>query len=429
MRRLEQSEVQASTGSDHISLVSFLALQALLYATALSGVLVPCLGNDSDTEVGQVSSAACEEFGPQADPRLRLAVARRTQRPQAARRSWKHVFEDWGRGVAAGVLLSAALVHILPSSAVQLEDNLATAYGMERSTAVSLLGTCFLVGVLGVYCIDLRARRAADAPRLPSPLCVDARAPHPWGECSQRPAPSERVDSGHPLSQLEAHPASTSAALQRSQPATAEHHLRPIWKILLCSLSFHALSEGMALGLSVYRTFVAMYLAIILHKFFAGLALGVSLASAREPMARCLRAGALFAAATPCAATLARLSAHWSQLDSARSGGAVRIVGGLLNGIAAGSFLAISLLEIIPCPRNSSEASQVAPWIGKSHENAMDWYRGTPGYETLTTADSCATLNAGVDTAADPMAAMSSRQTLVPLLFSAATFSLLALWI
>ncbi|KAF6000875.1 hypothetical protein F1559_001927 [Cyanidiococcus yangmingshanensis] len=273
-------------------MIYFICAQILLFALAFLGVLVPSYGGGWRLERGAEALARSRE------PPVEQGCASQAQativdgQRESRENLWVLDVQEWGRGIAAGVLLSAALVHILPSSTLQLKEGLAAVRGSDLETALTVLGTSILVGILGVYSLDLQVRRysrnsednfstkeeSKEADGHAIPLLVG----------SHRAEPSSVSVGAWPLPdqtrslQPSAYQDSNCLVSDGRQYATESL----IWRVLLCSLSFHALSEGFALGLSQSNIFLMLYLAIIFHKFFAGFALGVSIACADVPFRR-----------------------------------------------------------------------------------------------------------------------------------------------
>ncbi|KAI0567418.1 zinc transporter 1 [Gracilaria domingensis] len=137
-----------------------------------------------------------------------------------------------GNSFSAGFLVAAALVHILPEALIKLANN--------HSTEFPWGGFLTLVGVSSVYVLDVLARRI------------------------QRGS-----DNTLPV---------------HSHNAYSRAHSPAVAIVLATSLSFHSFLEGVSLGVSLLdvASFTALSLAILVHKFFAALALGSTLTASAD---------------------------------------------------------------------------------------------------------------------------------------------------
>jgi zinc transporter 1/2/3 len=112
--------------------------------------------------------------------------------------------------------------------------------------------------------------------------------------------------------------------------------------VLFLILSVHSLIAGAAMGLETdFVTSIAIFIAIIAHKGTAAFALGVELATEQVPEKRHVRTIALFSCMTPLGIILGTVFA------SLFAGETAVITEGLFDGLAAGTFIYISTLEII----------------------------------------------------------------------------------
>ena len=112
--------------------------------------------------------------------------------------------------------------------------------------------------------------------------------------------------------------------------------------VLMLVLSVHSIIAGATLGLETAITSsIAIYIAIIAHKGFAAFALGVSLAEAQVPKNRHFGTIATFSLMTPLGILLGTLFATLFASETAR------VAEGLFDGLAAGTFLYVGILEIV----------------------------------------------------------------------------------
>lgn len=203
-----------------------------------------------------------------------------------------------GNAFAAAFLLSAALVHLLPPALAALSARLATDYPLG--------GLLCLLGACAVYVLDVVARRRAHVQPPKLQQLPSSRAPH-----------------------------------------AAPAHSAAVALVLSASLSFHALVEGVSLGVSLLRpaSFAALTLAILAHKLFAAVALGSALTATadgdRVLHRRAVYMCVVFAAVTPLGAIagitlLDVLPAHMSSLLLP-----------VVNLLSCGVFIYVALVELL----------------------------------------------------------------------------------
>ncbi|PXF41237.1 Zinc transporter 6, chloroplastic [Gracilariopsis chorda] len=199
-----------------------------------------------------------------------------------------------GNAFAAGFLLSAALVHLLPSAIVALSKQLSTTYPLG--------GLLCLLGACSVYVLDVVARR---------------------------------IETCHKLIPVHAHNGHTHL----HSPAVA--------LVLAVSLSFHSLVEGVSLGVSLLDTtsFTALSIAILAHKLFAAVALGSALTVTADGdpvlQKRSVYMCVLFAAVTPVGAMggVALLDVLSTSVYS--------VLLPAVNVLSSGVFLYVALVELL----------------------------------------------------------------------------------
>lgn len=112
--------------------------------------------------------------------------------------------------------------------------------------------------------------------------------------------------------------------------------------ILTLVLSVHSLIAGMALGLEGSTPdAIALLIAILAHKAFAGIALGISLSRAGFSYRRHVGIIILFAFSTPTGVIIGSFLASIAQNETALA------MEGIFDAIAAGTFLYVALMDII----------------------------------------------------------------------------------
>jgi solute carrier family 39 (zinc transporter), member 1/2/3 len=112
--------------------------------------------------------------------------------------------------------------------------------------------------------------------------------------------------------------------------------------ILALVLSVHSLIAGIALGTEQTTTGVlVIFLAIIFHKGSAAFALGVSLFRGGVPRASIPRTIAIFSSMTPLGIVVGSL------LAAGLGGAAGRLVEGVFDALAAGTFIYVAILDVI----------------------------------------------------------------------------------
>jgi solute carrier family 39 (zinc transporter), member 1/2/3 len=112
--------------------------------------------------------------------------------------------------------------------------------------------------------------------------------------------------------------------------------------VLTLVLSVHSIIAGTALGLETGTVAAfALLVAILAHKAFAGLALGISLSRAGIAYRRHVSIIVLFALSTPTGVVLGIL------LSNALQGEAAGTVEGVIDALAAGTFLYVAVMDII----------------------------------------------------------------------------------
>lgn len=213
-----------------------------------------------------------------------------------------------GNALAAGVLASAALVHLMPGAHAIMQQ------AVGHSLDFPYDGVATLFGVTVVFLLDTFLRQTArTSPHTPPSLHYK-----PIGVEQE-----EQADSNAP------------------RPTLA--------LVLAVSLSFHSVLEGLTLGASLrhVRQFNVIALAIVTHKVFAAAALGSSLAAAHSPRSHRIVSCTAFALSTPLGA-LAGMA-----LAAAASG----VVAAALSCVSTGVFLYVGLVELLADEVRLADAS------------------------------------------------------------------------
>ena len=119
------------------------------------------------------------------------------------------------------------------------------------------------------------------------------------------------------------------------------------WWSMVIGMSIHALVEGVALGASIQADTshgLAVCLAILLHKPLDSMSVVALLSGAGQPKQKCMMINVMFAMLCPVGAVLTMLFASFSQGGSAADQWWL----GVAIGFSAGTFLCISLSDLLP---------------------------------------------------------------------------------
>eukprot|EP00189_Rhodosorus_marinus_P007434 CAMPEP_0184752804 /NCGR_PEP_ID=MMETSP0315-20130426/43774_1 /TAXON_ID=101924 /ORGANISM="Rhodosorus marinus, Strain UTEX LB 2760" /LENGTH=354 /DNA_ID=CAMNT_0027232157 /DNA_START=766 /DNA_END=1830 /DNA_ORIENTATION=- len=227
----------------------------------------------------------------------------------------KYIFR-YGNAVAGGVLLAAGFVHMFPDASDALDSALDWDYPLG--------GLLALYGCFTIFVLDRLVQ---------------------------------------------------SNAIQRCLPFTKPGHLEDkqnnasealVMYMLFGALSFHSAFEGLAMGANARYAdkFYAILWAIIAHKFFAALALGLSLARNAKHLSLLMRVAVavVFSIMTPIGACLG--VSLGTTYDEGSQG--ANLIRGSLTAFSAGIFIYVALVEIIAeefpqRPNVEREAGQPQP--------------------------------------------------------------------
>jgi zinc transporter 1/2/3 len=197
----------------------------------------------------------------------------------------------WGNAFAAGVFLSAGIVHVLPDA-----DHAWHALGWSYPMAFVLAAFAFAWMLLVEHVM------------LPESAHEEVHAP-----------------SGERFSQLAQH----------------HHGALPAYAVLT-ALSIHSMLEGLALGAQPeLGGALVLSLAILAHKSASGFALGVSLVRSRLGAKQVWRLVALFAWATPLGGLVGALL---GEITEGRPGTTLEAI---FLSIAAGTFVYVATFDIL----------------------------------------------------------------------------------
>ncbi|XP_065179465.1 zinc transporter ZIP1-like [Sycon ciliatum] len=169
------------------------------------------------------------------------------------------------------------------------------------------------------------------------PTCNNGQHPESRNDCEAAIRPST---NGTPYTDLSR---STSTSTPEDNPAgkAATETLGSL--VLLAALSLHTLFEGLALGLqSDTDGVIEIFIAILLHKCVLAFALGIRMVKLKATTRRILLAALLFAGMSPIggAIGIAVEANATNEVDR-------QLVTACLQGIATGTFLFVTFLEII----------------------------------------------------------------------------------
>ncbi|XP_034987622.1 zinc transporter ZIP1-like [Zootoca vivipara] len=239
-------------------------------------------------------------------------------------------FARW-RGVlscaAGGVFLSACLLDIVPDSLADLREDLSQQIPpLDFPVPELVLALGFLLVLVLEHIILACSERQGDEASLPLLPCPSPSHSEEGSLAEQQQ--QQRLEAGTP----HCHMGDTKA------PSS----FRSL--VLTLSLSFHSVFEGLAVGLQDTESKVLqLAVAILLHKTIIAASLALLLLQSRLPL-RWLAASIItFALMSPLGVGLGM-----AVMQNPDAGGSPTMTRSVLEGVAAGTFMYITFLEILP---------------------------------------------------------------------------------
>ncbi|RHY35382.1 hypothetical protein DYB32_000145 [Aphanomyces invadans] len=221
---------------------------------------------------------------------------------------------------AAGIFLSASLVHMLPDAADNVPLlNMGCATSMCFPYAFVIYGAGFLFILLLESLAHTLQKRFNGSPEERLPLIVNK--PHIAYDSSDQCVTSE-VTHTHVHGLIDA----TSNAF--------------VAIVVFAALSFHSLMEGLGIGAATSTSAWHIFFAIVAHKALAAMALALELVKHRVGRGRLMGSLLVFALMTPLGVGLGAFLAGNDPNDSFASG--------VCTALAGGTFLYVGAMEIIP---------------------------------------------------------------------------------
>lgn len=245
------------------------------------------------------------------------------------------------KALSSGVILSLALVHVLPHASHDLEG-LWTAYP-------PLAGACSIAGVLVMLITDHCLMAFLD------PHCCDATATTSC-DAKQAGAGRDSGDSKHVHSHVCLHTAAATVMTSESSHGKNRGHYQVSAYLMELGCIFHSVLIGIGLGVVVdgKTTVVILMAAISVHQLLEGIGLGSVIVTARFGRAKSLAMVLAYAATTPLGIAIGIILSS-NYIDPAST--AARAVQGSLNGVASGMLLYIAVIHLL-AEDFSSSASQ-----------------------------------------------------------------------
>lgn len=253
------------------------------------------------------------------------------------------------KALSSGVILSLALVHVLPDSSEDLE-------GLWASYP-PLAGACSIAGVLVMLVTDhcLMSLMEPEA-------CVLATS----GEChgSQAGTGKDSGASPHIHTHACVHMTSAASVAVISSGGADRTTLQLQISAYLMELGcvFHSVLIGISLGVVVSgkTEVVILMVAISLHQFLEGLGLGAVVVAARFSRIKSAIMALSYAVTTPLGIVIG-IALSSSYIDPRST--AARAVQGSLNGVASGMLLYIAIIHLIAEQFSSSAAQATKPGV------------------------------------------------------------------
>ncbi|XP_053127737.1 zinc transporter ZIP1-like isoform X2 [Hemicordylus capensis] len=225
---------------------------------------------------------------------------------------------------AGGVFLAACLLDVVPEALADLREELSRqSLSLDFPMPELILATGFLLVLVTEHVVLACSEQHLDEATLPLLPCP-----------SHHQHREEAASAGrHPGLGEAPGPGSSEGR----SPASPFRSL-----VLTLSLSLHSVFEGLAVGLQEAEAKVLqLAVAILLHKSLIAFSLALLLLQSRLPLRWLTASVATFALMSPLGVGLGMVVTHSPSPDSATARS-------LLEGVAAGTFMYITFLEILP---------------------------------------------------------------------------------
>eukprot|EP01028_Stygiella_incarcerata_P014147 TRINITY_DN911_c0_g2_i1.p1 TRINITY_DN911_c0_g2~~TRINITY_DN911_c0_g2_i1.p1 ORF type:complete len:374 (-),score=66.25 TRINITY_DN911_c0_g2_i1:227-1234(-) len=282
------------------------------------------------------------------------------------------LFLQLGDAFAGGVFLSAGLIHMLPDS----DDTLRDAWGASFP-----FGALFAVVAIYILFLSEKLLEQTTLGSGGADPVADSKRSHSIIEYSRQAG----IDGAKPILEQD-----SGTYTHCEESGLSFHHFHARNKqaamVLILALGIHSLFAGLGLGgADGYDIVVLLFIAIIAHKFFEAFALGIRLkiwlmpsllaeefpSSAtqdsvnttgkkteselvKNPKKTFLSILFLYSLCTPLGMAIGMAA------QTATSGKGAMVVSGISIGLAAGSFMYVAMVEVLP---HALEAPLIGPKI------------------------------------------------------------------
>lgn len=235
------------------------------------------------------------------------------------------------RALSAGIIVSLALVHIIPEAIASLDQ-------VEPDYPVG--SCCVLAGVLVLLVLETASHTFFETHSSLGPSL------HTQGHLTLEPPPTEGQ-----------HDTVKRPSMSDSTPKSGRNvtpRLKVIATVMELGCIFHSVLIGVTVGVTTeYKEVTSLLIALCFHQLLEGVALGSMVAAAGFHVWKGLLMVLGYALTAPMGIGIGIGVAHMYNEDDT----ATAAVQGVLNGVSGGMLLYISLVQIIANDFNSSHCS------------------------------------------------------------------------
>ncbi|RKP37516.1 Zinc/iron permease [Dimargaris cristalligena] len=240
------------------------------------------------------------------------------------------VLLECGKFFGAGVILATSLIHMLPGAVSNFSSPCAPAVFSEYSAFPGLFT------MLAIFLFHLMEHL------LTGHFISEKNAPRSHHDHSHHPQAHDHNTNGHQV--LELHSQHTHVHGGAFFSGAENETRRSSTYILEVGIAMHSVLIGLALGTASGTEFTSLFIALVIHQFFEGFALGSRLAElvfkrSAVPVASAL----IFAITTPIGVAIG-MGVHSSYQANSPAN---LVTQGVLDSIAAGILLYSALVNLI----------------------------------------------------------------------------------